>query len=607
MDANASHFLVSLPPEHGSLVPVSSALIDDLDFEPDLLALLWRCFGKLALLFFLALAALRRTRLQLIELRLQANYWRAQHQRAVQREAISKEEIQRLQGEIRELERRLYGRKSETAAATQPESNPKNPNIKIKKRPRGQQSGSKGHGRRHHDHLPAEHEYVALPTDQQCCADCGQPLVEIPGSADGDILEIEVKAHRRRYHRQRYRATCTCPNQPAVVTAPPPDKLIPKSNIGISLWVLILTRKYEFFQPLYRVVAELRRHDLHLPTGTIIGGLQKLVLVLQPLYELLVEHNRNEGHWHCDETRWLVFVKRTDKTGFCWNLWVFAAKESIVFVLDPTRAHDVPEGHFGADAEGIINVDRYSAYKAMAQVKSGKIILAFCWAHVRRDFLAVLTSWTELTDWAWSWVEEIGLLYQLNDKRLSLQQVETPGPEQTPAALTQKAAYVEADQCVRTQVEHMRERRDQELAQPNLRQPQRKVLKSLVNHWAGLTVFVDHPEVPMDNNEAERRHRGPVVARKNYYGSGALWSGRLAAMLFSLFQTLQLWGMDTGKWLAAYLSACAKANGKPPPDLQSFMPWKMTIQERERMSVAKHLKPPDAALPDANHPTASKA
>ena len=220
----------------------------------------------------------------------------------------------------------------------------------------------------------------------------------------------------------------------------------------------------------------------------------------------------------------------------------------------------------------------------------------------------MLTSWKELTDWAWSWIEEIGLLYQLNDQRLLLlPQGETPAQEQTPAALTQQAAYAEADQGVRTQVEHMRERRDQELAQPNLRQPQRKVLKSLCNHWAGLTVFVDHPEVPMDNNEAERRHRGPVVARKNFYGSGALWSGRLAAMLFSLFQTLQLWGMDTGKWLTAYLSACAKADGKPPPDLQSFMPWNMTIQERERMSVAKQLKPPDATPPDANHSTASTA
>ena len=368
-----------------------------------------------------------------------------------------------------------------------------------------------------------------------------------------------------------------------MVTAPPPDKLIPKSSIGISLWVLILQHKFEFFQPLHRVVAELRSHDLHLPTGTIIGGLQKLVPLLQPLYELLVEHNRGEGHWHCDETRWRVFAKRTDKAGFTWTLWVFAAKESIVFVLDPTRAHDVPEAHFGAEAEGIMNVDRYSAYKAMAQVKAGQLVLAFCWAHVRRDFLAVLTGWPELTDWAWSWVEDIGTLYQRNDQRLAL-------PKDT-------APYTDADQLLRDQVEQMRQRRDRELAETKLRLPQRKALTSLQNHWAGLTVFVDHPEVPMDNNEAERRQRGPVVARKNFYGSGTLWSGRLAAMLFSLFQTLQAWGMDNAKWLTAYLTACAQAGGKPPPDPQRYLPWNMTTQEHKILSVAN---PPDSTSTDVN-------
>jgi transposase len=370
-----------------------------------------------------------------------------------------------------------------------------------------------------------------------------------------------------------------------VVTAPPPDKLIPKSRIGISIWVLILQRKFAFFQPLYRVVAELRSHDLHLPGGTIIGGMQKLVPVFEPLYQLLVEHNRAEGHWHGDETRWLVFVKRADKAGFAWSLWVFAGKESIVYVLDPTRSHQVPEDHFGAEAEGILNVDRYSAYKAMAQVKAGQIVLAFCWAHVRRDFLAVLTGWPELTDWAWSWVEDIGTLYQRNHERLSL-------PKDTPA-------YAEADRRLREQVEQMRQRRDRELAEPRLRLPQQKALTSLHHHWAGLTVFVEHPEVPMDNNEAERRERGPVVARKNFYGSGALWSGRLAAMMFSLFQTLQVWGLDNAKWLTAYLSACAKAQGQPPPDPQLFLPWNMTLPQRQAMSVAKS-KPPDANPPDTS-------
>ncbi len=577
MDADASYPLVPIAAQQGSLVPLPTAL--SFDPRPDILTWLWRRFCRLALLFFVALALLRRMRWQLVDLRCQANYWRAQHQRAVQREAELAQRIQQLEGEIRELKRRLYGRKSETSSAT----NPQHPNGSGADRPRrrrGQQPGSPGHGRRNHDHLPTSHETCVLPKDQQCCSCCGQPLEEIPGSADGDILEIEVRAHRRRYHRQRYRRTCTCPEQPAVVTAPPPDKVIAKSNIGISLWVLMLQRKFEFFQPLYRIVAELRGHGLHLPTGTVIGGLKKLEPLFQPLYDQLVEHNRAEEHWHCDETRWLVFVKRADKAGFAWNLWVFAAKESVVFVLDPTRAHNVPQDHFGAEAEGIASVDRYSSYKAMAQVKNGKIILAFCWAHVRRDFLAVLTAWPELTDWAWDWVEQIGSLYQHNDRRLSL-------PADTPA-------YAEADRLLRAQVEHVRQRRDGELADPHLRQPQRKVLTSLQNHWVGLTVFVAHPDVPMDNNEAERRERGPVVARKNFYGSGSLWSGRLAAMMFSLFQTLQQWGMDTGRWLTAYLSACAKAQGKPPPDPKLFLPWNMTAEDRERLSVPK-TKPTDSS------------
>ncbi len=575
MDGNASYPLVVLPPEQGELVPVTQEQESAQDCPTDNTLRLW--FDPLWLLF-LAVLFIRGLLLQINELRREVNYRWALHQRAMLREAVLKEEVRRLQGEIRELRRRLYGRKSETAAANKPQPKTQAP-ANGPKRSRGQQPGSQGHGRQQHEHLPTTHEPCTLPQDQHCCTTCGQAYEEIPGSADGDILEIEVRAHRRRYHRQRYRRKCNCPGQPAVLTAPPPDKLIPKSNIGISLWVLILTRKFEFFLPLYRILAELRSHGLQLPQGTITGGLQKLVPLFQPLYKLLVEHNRAAERWHCDETRWLVFVKRTDRAGFAWSLWVFAAKESVVFVLDPTRSHDVPEGHFGEDAQGIMNVDRYSAYKAMAQVKAGQILLAFCWAHVRRDFLEVLTIWPELTDWAWSWVEEIGTLYYCNDQRLAL-------PVDAPE-------YAEADRRVRAQVEHMQQRRDGELAQPALRQPQRKVLTSLQNHWPGLTLFVEHPEVPMDNNEAERRERGPVVARKNFYGSGALWSGRLAAMLFSLFQTLQVWGMDAGKWLTAYLSACAKARGKPPPDFQRYLPWNMTPQERERFSVAKP-KGPDA-------------
>ena len=149
----------------------------------------------------------------------------------------------------------------------------------------------------------------------------------------------------------------------------------------------------------------------------------------------------------------------------------------------------------------------------------------------------------------------------------------------------------------------MRARRDLELSQADLRQPQRNALNSMANHGSGLTVFVDRPEIPLDNNEAERRLRGPVVGRKNFYGSAALWSGRLAAMLFSLFHTMRLWEIDPGKWLTAYLSACAAAQGKPPPDPGRYLPWNMTETERATLSFATATSSKSGA-PDPVRPAA---
>ncbi len=120
-----------------------------------------------------------------------------------------------------------------------------------------------------------------------------------------------------------------------------------------------------------------------------------------------------------------------------------------------------------------------------------------------------------------------------------------------------------------------------------LHMAQRQVLASLQNHWQGLTVFVTHPEVPMDNNPAERAIRNPVTGRKNYYGSGSIWSAELAAAMFSLFQTIELWQLNPRHWLQEYLAACAHEGGGAPADLTPFMPWRMSEDRRRQLA-----KPP---------------
>jgi transposase len=336
------------------------------------------------------------------------------------------------------------------------------------------------------------------------------------------------------------------------------------------LWVHLLLEKFHTGRPTHRTIEQLRLYGLRLAAGTITGGLKSIEPLLQPIYAALRDRNVQSAVHHADETRWLVFVEKQGKSSYRWWLWVFAGEDSVVYVLDPSRSHDVPEGHFPADAQGILIVDRYSAYKAMKQVQTGQLILVFCWAHVRRDFVRVGKGYPELKEWALTWLRQIRALYQLHRER---RKHSSSSPE-----------YVHADTALRQHVAAMCRQRDAELADPKLREPCHKVLTSLMDHWSGLTVFLDDPRIPLDNNFAEQLMRNPALGRKNYYGSGAEWAGCLAMMMFSILATLNLWKINPRLWLTWYLESCAVAGGKAPGDIEPFLPWNLSEERRAVLS-----------------------
>jgi hypothetical protein len=120
-------------------------------------------------------------------------------------------------------------------------------------------------------------------------------------------------------------------------------------------------------------------------------------------------------------------------------------------------------------------------------------------------------------------------------------------------------------------------------------------LVSLNEHWSGLSLFVDDPRIPMDNNYGERLIRNPAVGRKNYYGSGAEWSGRLAMMLFSIFATLALWKINPLEWLRWYFEACAAAGSKAPDNPASFLPWNLSEARLEELQDSTSKSAPDTS------------
>ena len=204
----------------------------------------------------------------LIRLRADLRSWQALHGRAVEREAVLKEEIETLRARIRYLEQQLFGRKSERSGKGDRRRSDQ-AGSEQQKLPRGQQPGAPGHGRTRLDHLPAEDEVADLDEADKRCPCCGKPLLPIAGTEDSEVLEIEVRAYRRRIHRQRYQPGCSCGKVAGIVTAPAPNRLIAKGKLGISLWVEILLDKFLYACPTNRLLHNLRGHDLPLAAGTV--------------------------------------------------------------------------------------------------------------------------------------------------------------------------------------------------------------------------------------------------------------------------------------------------------------------------------------------------
>lgn len=522
------------------------------------------------------------TKQEHIELRLAATQWQGLHRKAVVRcaqqearhdrlvrelkaqalksNAALQAELDLALAQVRDLQKRLFSTKSEQSRPS--ESRPKAATC----RKRGQQRGTIGHGRTIESQLSARHEDIVLVKAQ--CPECGLALKKFAGTEDTQVLEIEVKAYRRVIHRHRYSPTCQCGCVSGIVTAPSPARLIARGKFGISVWTSVLLDKFAYGRPSQRLLQDLADHGLNMAPGTLAGGLQAIAPLLKPLDDALLSKLRTEPYWHADETRWAVFVEILGKVGHRWYMWVFQSCSVVHYVVDESRAAEVIIAEFAGVDQGIISCDRYSGYKRFARLNPG-VKLAFCWAHQRRDFLALANSYPESTEWAFQWVDRIGNLYRLNAVRLKLL---IGSPERVSAQLDlEQAVRQMASDCAASVVNH------------ETFPPAAKVLESMTAHWAGLTVFVACPWVDIDNNAAERSMRSPVVGRKNFNGSGSEVCAELAATMYSLFATMKLWGLNLRTWLTAYLQACADNGNAPPVDINAFLPWQMDAKRLAQM------------------------
>jgi transposase len=525
----------------------------------------------------------RLLRAEVIALRQQAHYHRSQHRRAVARAEELQAQVDVLKAKVAELQQRLFGRKSErTSRGTLLGGN--GPSG-VMARARGQQPGLAGHGRKLRENLPAVEVVLDLCDSEKRCPYCGLRWDPFGPPHRSEQIEWEVRLFRRRTLRPKCRrpSGCQCqPQRPDIISAPLPPALIAKGLLANSFLAEVLVLKFLYHLPLERIRAMARSAGLALSAGTLCGALQKLTPLFDPLYEAIQAESRRATLCLMDETRWEVFVEQPNKGSHRWWLWVVVTHQTRLYIVAPSRSAAVPKTYFGYEPEAarcryepVVVVDRFKAYSFLKEL----LQLAHCWAHVRRDFLHLRLGGPEQEAWADGWIERIGQLYELNNQRLTL--AKSPnGPDPLPAPFVEldparmsRAAYAQADAAVRQALASMEQQCVQELAQNNLSRPRRKVLTSLQAHWPGLTLFADHPQIPMDNNGAERAIRPGTIGRKNYYGSASKWSAHLLALMLTLLQTLGLHRINPRTYLRAYLDACARQGAEAPQPLEPWLPW----------------------------------
>lgn len=530
-----------------------------------------------------------RLREESIHWRQQACYYQSLHAKAKAklREATAK--ITALKAEVAKLVRRLFGRHSEQQK-TNDQAALGTPTTA--KKARGQQPGKPGPARSKRSDLPVEKVRVERPEGTPVCGQCGRPYSHNGTARSHTEIVYEVRLFKRVVVLQQYEQACQCPHPglPARVTAEPPARLIDHGLLSLESIVEGLLRKYRYWMPIERLVAEWRELGVTISPGTWCGIFQKLVPLFRPLVEALWAACQADGRWLMDETRWAVFVQVEGKGSHRWWLWVVVSPKVKLYILSPSRGAGVPKEFFGYDAEkkqcqwtGPLMVDRYASYKFLATL----LTLAFCWVHVRRDFVeAQAGAAADQVAWGQRWIDRIGHLYHLNAQRLELgrDQKESPLPAPFVRMDPARMAGVEYQQAQATLVKAVAEFKghwETELAQADLPVRQRKILESLQAHWHGLTLFVEHPEIPMDNNGAERAARVGALARNNFYGSGALWSGELLTQMLTILQTGHLHQVNLRDYLIAYLQACADNGGQAPADLQPWLPWNYAHRPRE--------------------------
>jgi transposase len=397
-----------------------------------------------------------------------------------------------------------------------------------------------GHGPRRQPTLPVVEVRHELPPEDRPCPACGGQLTEMTGQTETSerITTVKLTYQVEHHVRQKYRCACNG----AVVTAPGPRQVVPGSRYAPEFGVGVAIAKYADHLPLERQVKMMAREGLVIESQTLWDQLAAIARHLEPTYEALGGRVLEAPVINVDETRWPIMGSPTMAKGTVWG--VRSPTVAFYRILAGKSAEEGRQVLTGY--RGIVVADGFAVYEVLARDRAA-FTLAHCWAHSFRKYEEIAAQWPVACGQI---AGLIGELYAI--ERL----VPGPFPGDDDAQVLRRQLRQERSRPVLDRIWQWA------MVQVGLpRSDFGKAVRYMLERWEGLTRFVENPRVPLDNNAIERSLRGPVVGRKNHYGSRSLRGTQVAALFYTLCETAKLVGIDPHAYLLRALYAAITAPG----------------------------------------------
>jgi transposase len=485
--------------------------------------------------------------------------------------AASKETVERLELLVKEYERARFGKRSEKFNPDQMQLLLEDIEIAIaevqeRQDDRARRAGAIPSSRRSSRaarafpaHLPCI-EKIVEPANIECPCGCGR-MTRIGEDRSKRLDVIPAQYRVIETVRPRYACAKGCAD---VRQAPAPDHLVEGGIPTEALLAQVAVAKFSEHMPLYRQSQVFARHGVLIDRAVLADWMGTVAFHLAPLVERMSVLMKRTGRLFMDETRAPVLDpgRGRTKNGYLWTLvrddrgYGGADPPIVVYHYAPGRSGEHAE-RILAGFNGILQVDGYSGYHRLARSErkgGAPLRLAACWSHSRRKIIAATPK--AGSPIAEAVLARIATLYAIEK--------EIRGAD---VAVRQKTRNERSRPLVAELEKFLREQAARLAPSGEMG----KAIAYLLNHWDGLTLYLDDGRVEMDTNPVENQIRPLTLTRKNSLFAGHDEGGRSWSRIASLIATCKINGVEPYAWMKATLETIA--SGHPQSRIDELLPW----------------------------------